>query len=75
MYYLYYDEKATVNYCFLFSLRLIAERDTKENLYNTIKYKSLKKLSKEIKEKCDYNISSSTIDRILKDKEYNNYFT
>ena len=45
MYYLYYDEKATVNYCFLFSLRLIAERDKKENIYNTIKYRSIKELS------------------------------
>lgn len=74
-YYLHYDEKATVNYCFLCALFCIAEKDTKQRIYNTITYKSQKELAERIKAQCNYDISAATISRILKDKSYLPYFT
>ena len=75
-YFLHYDEKAKINYCFLFSLFLIAERNTKEHINNIILYDTQKELSDRIKEKCNYNISASGISRILKNtEEYKIYFT
>ena len=74
-YYLNYDEKANINYCFLFALFTIAERNKKENIDSIITYKSLKELSDRIKEQCNYIISASTISRILKDNRYLPYFT
>lgn len=64
-YYLTYDEEAKINYCFLFALFLIAERNTKEHLDNVIIYDNQKELSGRIKDKCNYNISASSISRIL----------
>lgn len=74
-YYLHYDEKAKVNYCFLFALFCLAERDKKERIYNTITYNNQKELCERIKSVCNYNISVSTINRILKDSQYLPYFT
>ena len=73
MYYLHYEEETSVNYCFLFSLYLLAERNTKERINNIIKYESLSKLSKRIETECNYKISSSTISRILNNSNYNLY--
>lgn len=73
-YYLHYDEKATVNYCFLCALFCIAEKDTKQRIYNTITYSSQQELANKIKDKCNYNISAATISRIIKDKKYLPYF-
>lgn len=75
MYYLHYEEETSVNYCFLFSLYLLAERNTKERINNIIKYESLSKLSKRIETECNYKISSSTISRILNNSNYNLYLT
>jgi hypothetical protein len=74
-YYLHYDETATVNYCFLFALFCIAEKDTKQRLYNIITYKSQKELAERIKNECNYIISTATISRILNDTNYLPYFT
>ena len=75
-YYLYYEEETKINYCFLFSLFLIAKRNNKEMIYNTIQYKNLTDLQQQIYNSCKYNISISTISRILKDTEnYSLYFT
>jgi hypothetical protein len=72
-YFLVYDEKSKVNYCFLFSLFLIAKSET-DKLNNTITFKSLNDLKTTISEQCKYNISVSTISRILNDDNYNTYF-
>lgn len=72
-YFLHYDEKATVNYCFLFSLFLIAEKNQKERLNNIITYNTLQDLSNKIK-MCGFDISPSSISRILNSEEYTPYF-
>ena len=73
-YYIHYDSKAKINYCFLFGLYLIAESG-KDRLKNIIEYKSLNDLSTKIKDKCGYSISISSISRILKDNRYLPYFS
>jgi hypothetical protein len=73
-YYLYYDEKAKINYSFLFALFCIAERNNKDKLNNIIKYKSQKELAERIKDKCSYNISAASISRILNNENYLLYF-
>lgn len=74
-YYLYYDESAQVNYCFLFALFCIAEKNKSERLNNIIKYSSQTELKNKIYVSCNYKISVSTISRILSDKAtYHNYF-
>ena len=64
-FYINYDEKATINYHFVFALYCIAETDKKERIGNIITYKSQKALAERIKAVCNYNISVSTISRIL----------
>ena len=43
-YYIMYDEKAGINYRFLFALYIIAERNKQAKLKNIVKYKSVKDL-------------------------------
>ena len=74
MYYLNYQETAKINYCFLLALFCIAEQNKKEKIYNIITYKSYKELAERINKQCNYNISYSTISRIIKDKKYLPYF-
>lgn len=74
-YYLNYEEKAKINYCFLFALFMIAQKDQKDKMYNTVVYQNLKELSNRIKEQCNYNISVSTISRILNNKDYLPYIS
>ena len=74
-YYINYDETANINYCFLFALYCIAEPNKIDRLNNVITYNSQKDLADKIKDKCNYNISSSTISRILKSKDYELYFS
>jgi hypothetical protein len=73
--YLNYNEKANINYCFLFALFSIAETNKKERIDNIIIYRNLKELSDKIKSKCNYNISPSTISRIFNNKDYLPYFS
>ena len=75
-YFLYYDEKANVNYCFLFALHSIAEPNKKEGINNIITFSSYNELQNRFKRECNYNISVSTISRILKQTDiYSYYFT
>ena len=74
-YFLNYDEKATVNYSFLFALFCIAETNKKEKIDNIIVYKSLKDLANKMQVKCGYYVSPSTISRILNDEKYLPYFS
>ena len=74
-YFLNYDEKATVNYSFLFALFCIAETNKKEKIDNIIVYKSLKELANKMQAKCGYYVSPSTISRILNDEKYLPYFS
>ena len=75
MYYINYEEKANVNYCFIFCLYILAKSDKKEKIDSIIIYKSQKELADRIKAQCNYNISSATISRILADTKYLPYFT
>ena len=74
-YYIRYKENSNINYCFLFSLYLLAEKDNDKRLYTTISYSSQKELSHTIKHRLNYDISQSTVSRALKDTEYKEYFT
>lgn len=73
-YYLHYDEKATVNYCFLFSLFKIAERNKAEKLDNIITYKNLSELQQRL-ERSGYILSIPSISKIINDDIYKPYFT
>lgn len=64
-YFINYDELATINYSFVFALYRIAETDKAERIDNAITYKSQKELAKKIKDVCGYDISVSSISRIL----------
>lgn len=75
IYYLKYDEKANINYYFLFALFCIAQTEKKESLDKIVCYTNLRSLSDEINSKCKYNISVSSISRILNNNIYNEYFT
>lgn len=75
-YFINYDEMATINYSFVFALYRIAETDKAERLDNIITYKSQKELAQRIKDICGYDISVSTISRILQNTaEYYPYFS
>lgn len=69
-YFLYYDEKANVNYSLLFALFSIAQAN------NVIVYSNINELKNRFKTICNYEISVSTISRALNDKEnYIDYFS
>lgn len=74
MYYLNYDEKAKVNYSFLFALYLTAKYNKKDKLTNKIEFGSLKDLCEKIKQSCGYVVSVSTISRLLRNEECKEYF-
>ncbi len=68
-YYINYDEKAKVNYSFIFALYRIAETDKQEKIGSIITYSSQRKLADTIKAKTGFTISAATISRILLNKE------
>lgn len=74
-YYITYNEKADINYTFLFCLYLLAETDKKERIDNTILFNTQKELIEQIKEYCNISFSKSTVSRILNDKNYFPYFS
>ena len=74
-YYIPYDESANINYSFLFSLYMIAERNKEEKLDNIIEYKTQKELADKIKSICNYIISVPTISRTIQNKIYIPYFS
>ena len=71
--FLYYDETANINYSFIIALYRIAEKGKNTKIKDTIHYASINELRERIKENCGFIISVSTISRIFKDTEYNNY--
>lgn len=73
-YYLNYDEKATINYCFLFALYRIAEKNSAERIENIVVYKSQRELAERLKQ-VGFSVSPSTINRILNDENYLPYFS
>ena len=75
-YYIHYDELAKINYCVIFCLYMIAQKNGKEKINDIIIYKNQKELVEQIKKECDYNIAESTVSKILNDtkKGYNTYF-
>ena len=74
MYYLNYDEKARLNYSFLFALYLTAKYNKKDKLTNKIEFGSLKDLCEKIEQSCGYVVSVSTISRLLRKEECKEYF-
>lgn len=74
-FFLYYNEKANINYSFLFCLYCIAERNQKERIDNIISYNNQKELIDRIKEKCGYTVSTASVSRILNDEQYLPYFS
>jgi len=73
-YFIKYEEKEDINYIYLLCLYNIAQYNPKEKRYNIIKYTSLKDLQGQIKERNNYNISTSTLTRLLHDSKYYKYF-
>ena len=43
-YYIHYDELAKINYCVIFCLYMISQKNSKEKLNNIVVYKSQKEL-------------------------------
>ena len=64
IYYLNFKPKASVNYLHLFSLYDLADYNPISKAYDTINYTSITKLAELLP------FSASTLDRILKSKEY-----
>ena len=72
--YIRYNDKANINYSFLFLLYSIAEYDIKTKCFNIINYKSIDELTKRLnKNFCGNSISISKVDRLLNNKDYENY--
>ena len=73
--YIRYNDKANIDYTYLFLLYSIAEYNIKTKCFNIIKYKSIEDLTKRLNANFgDNNISKSTVDRILKCEKYKMYF-
>lgn len=75
-YYIPYEPKADVNYFYLLLVYSLAEYNTSKNLFDTVSYKSVRILQKQIEnEFTDISISPATLSRLLNDERYRNYFT
>lgn len=66
-YYIPFVPSAKINYYVLFLLYDLAEYNKITKCYDTIKYKSLSELAKKL------DISESTLKRILKNTDYDNF--
>ena len=66
-YYLPFIPLSDVNYIYILSLYRVAKYNNKTNLFDTIKYTSIRNLSEVL------NIPYSTLSRILNNTEYNNF--
>lgn len=74
-YYIYYQEKTTINYIYLLLLYKVAKYNALTKCYDTIEYNKITELVNTInKEYIDNSISQSTVSRLLNNKEYNEYF-
>ena len=75
-YYIPYCENTKVNYIYLLYIYGLAEFDTQKRIYNTINYKSANQLTELINQIYGANsISKSTIQKMLNENKYNDYFT
>lgn len=74
-YYIAYEPKADINYFYLLLVYSLAEYNTSKNLFDTVSYKSVRALQKQIESKfTDISISPATLSRFLNDERYSNYF-
>lgn len=74
--YIYYNERETINYTFIFCLNILAELDKTERVYNTIYYETQKELAEKVSNICDnFSISTASIKAILNDEKYIPYFS
>lgn len=76
-YYIPYYENTQINYVYLLYFYGLAEFDTENRIFNIIKYKTVQSLTDTINETFprDKPISKSTINSLLNDIKYNDYFT
>jgi len=74
LYYINYDEAASIDYCFLLALYSVAERNTAERIKNIVRFRSAAELTDKLNTVNDYNVSESKVRRIMKNTDYNNYF-
>lgn len=76
LYFIKYQDKADINYLYLFMLYGLAENDRFLKRNSFISFTSLKDLSNRIDDKYGkYTFSYSTLRRILKNPDYSFYFT
>lgn len=68
-YFIRFDTSADINYIYLFSFYSIASYNKATARYDTILYSSISQLSKSL------NISTATLNRVLNNTEYSNYFS
>lgn len=74
-FYIPYEAKADINYIYLLYLYSLAEYNTTKNLFDTVRYSSIRTLKTQIEDKFgNGSISLSTLSRLLKDERYRNYF-
>lgn len=74
LHYINYKEAASIDYCFLLALYSIAERNAGERIYNIVRFRSAAELTQKLNTIEHYTISQSKVSRILKNKEYIEYF-
>lgn len=75
-YYIPYCENTNVNYIYLLYIYGLADFDVEKRIYNTINYKSANQLTELINQIYGANsISKSTIQKMLNENKYNDYFT
>lgn len=76
MIYLFYDELAEIDYCFLLALYKIAQTNNGERLKNKIQYNNIEELSKKIQANCGgYSISTASLYRNISSPKYKKYFS
>lgn len=68
-YYLPFIPHADVNYFYLFGLIDIASYTPSTHSYDTVQYRSVRNLAEKL------NISQSTVNRMLSDQDYKEFFT
>ena len=75
-FYLPYDEKSEINYCYVLMFYIAASYNKQSKKYDTISYSTIDNLTEKLNaalEKDDKKISSSTVKRILSNPAYNTF--
>lgn len=73
MYYLNYEETSNINYTFLLCLYVIAKKDQKKGIANTIEYTKLQDIQQQIKDNCGITYSIPFISKELNKNSYSKY--